>query len=122
MYRCGLLTAILLNSGAADFVITGCGTGEGAMLSMQLSSQAFFVDMLLIRLGRLHVLPRSMLEMLLHSHLQRALAGALSLHLQYCIRETVLLREPGGGYPPERVVPEQRNKKILDECKEDHSY
>ena len=29
----GLLTAILLNSGAADFVITGCGTGEGAMLA-----------------------------------------------------------------------------------------
>ncbi|MGI1782485.1 RpiB/LacA/LacB family sugar-phosphate isomerase, partial [Streptococcus uberis] len=26
----GLLTAILLNSGAADFVITGCGTGMGA--------------------------------------------------------------------------------------------
>ncbi|MCD0066124.1 5-dehydro-4-deoxy-D-glucuronate isomerase DhuI, partial [Streptococcus agalactiae] len=29
----GLLTAILLNSGAADFVITGCGTGIGAMLA-----------------------------------------------------------------------------------------
>jgi len=25
--------------------------------------------------------------------------------------------EPGGGYPPERVVPEQRNKKILDGVK-----
>lgn len=31
--QAGLLTAILLNSGAADFVITGCGTGEGAMLA-----------------------------------------------------------------------------------------
>ena len=30
----GLLTAILLNSGAADFVVTGCGTGEGAMLAL----------------------------------------------------------------------------------------
>ncbi len=29
----GILAAILLNSGAADFVITGCGTGEGAMLA-----------------------------------------------------------------------------------------
>ena len=27
----GILAAILLNSGAADFVVTGCGTGEGAM-------------------------------------------------------------------------------------------
>ena len=25
--------------------------------------------------------------------------------------------EPGGGYPKERVVPEQRNKKILDEVR-----
>ena len=29
--QCGILAAILLNSGAADYVITGCGTGEGAM-------------------------------------------------------------------------------------------
>ena len=27
----GILAAILLNSGACDFVVTGCGTGEGAM-------------------------------------------------------------------------------------------
>ncbi len=30
----GLLASILLNSGAADFVVTGCGTGEGAMLAL----------------------------------------------------------------------------------------
>ena len=29
----GLLTGILINSGAVDLVITGCGTGEGAMLA-----------------------------------------------------------------------------------------
>ena len=29
----GILTAVLLNSGAVDYVITGCGTGEGAMLA-----------------------------------------------------------------------------------------
>ena len=31
--QAGLLTALLLNSGAADFVITGCGTGMGATLA-----------------------------------------------------------------------------------------
>ena len=30
----GILAAILLNSGAADYVVTGCGTGEGAMLAL----------------------------------------------------------------------------------------
>jgi ribose 5-phosphate isomerase RpiB len=29
----GLLAGILLNSSAADFVITGCGTGMGSMLA-----------------------------------------------------------------------------------------
>lgn len=29
----GLLAAILLNSGAVDFVVTGCGTGEGACMA-----------------------------------------------------------------------------------------
>ena len=32
--QCGILVAILLNSGAADYVITGCGTEEGAMLAI----------------------------------------------------------------------------------------
>ena len=29
----GILAAALLNSKAADYVVTGCGTGEGAMLA-----------------------------------------------------------------------------------------
>ena len=31
----GIQAALLLNSGAVDFVITGCGTGQGAVLSQQ---------------------------------------------------------------------------------------
>ena len=38
-----ILTAVLLQSGAADFVVTGCGTGEGAMLATQ--CQAYSVVM-----------------------------------------------------------------------------
>ena len=30
----GILARVLLNSGAADYVVTGCGTGEGAMLAL----------------------------------------------------------------------------------------
>ena len=30
----GILAAILLNTKAVDFVVTGCGTGEGAMLAL----------------------------------------------------------------------------------------
>ena len=34
----------------------------------------------------------------------------------YCFNE-LFAHEAGNGYPKERVVPEQRNKKILDEVK-----
>lgn len=110
----GILTAILLNSGAADFVITGCGTGEGAMLACN-----SFPNVLC---G--HV--ESPLDAYLFSQVNDGNAIALpfaenfgwggELNLQY-IFEKLFCTPGGGGYPKERVVPEQRNKKILDEVK-----
>lgn len=32
----GIQAALLLNSGAVDFVITGCGTGQGALMSLNM--------------------------------------------------------------------------------------
>ncbi|OZT82122.1 hypothetical protein CIK04_29780, partial [Vibrio sp. 03_296] len=32
----GIMASILLNSKAVDFVVTGCGTGQGAMMSSNL--------------------------------------------------------------------------------------
>ena len=72
----GILAAVLLNSGAADYVITGCGTGEGAMLALN------------------------------------SFPGVICSH-EY-IFEKLFGFGHGQGYPKERVVPEQRNKKILD--------
>lgn len=39
------------------------------------------------------------------------------LNLQYTF-EKLFCTPGGGGYPKERVIPEQRNKKILDQVKE----
>ena len=111
----GLLTAILLNSKAADFVVTGCGTGEGAMLACN-----SFPDVLC---G--HIVDPSDAYMFMQINDGNAIAlpfakgfgwGA-ELNLTY-IFEKLFDGEPGGGYPKERVVPEQRNKKILDGVRE----
>jgi len=51
--QCGILAAILLNSGAADYVITGCGTGEGAMLALN-----SFPGVICGPCGCLHLCPR----------------------------------------------------------------
>ena len=110
----GLLTAILLNSGAADFVITGCGTGEGAMLACNSfpgvlcghvvdPSDAYMFSQ--INAGNAAAFPFA-----------KGFGWGAELNLQYCF-EKLFSTEPGGGYPPERVVPEQRNKKILDGVK-----
>ena len=110
----GILTAILINSGAADFVITGCGTGEGAMLACNSFPK--------VLCGHIE----SPLDAYLFSQVNDGNAIALpfaenfgwggELNLQY-IFEKLFCAPGGGGYPKERVVPEQRNKRILDEVK-----
>ena len=111
----GILAAVLLNSGAADYVITGCGTGEGAMLACNSFPK--------VLCGHIE----SPLDAYLFSQVNDGNCVALpfaenlgwggELNLQY-IFEKLFCAPGGGGYPPERVVPEQRNKKILDQVKE----
>ena len=110
----GILAAILLNSGAADYVITGCGTGEGAMLACNSfpgvlcghvvdPSDAFMFAQ--INDGNAIAMPFA-----------KGFGWGAELNLEY-IFEKLFQGESGQGYPKDRVVPEQRNKKILDEVK-----
>jgi ribose 5-phosphate isomerase RpiB len=112
--QCGILSAILLNSGAADFVITGCGTGEGAMLACNSfpnvlcghivdPSDAYMFAQ--INDGNCAAFPFA-----------KGFGWGAELNLQYAF-EKLFSGVSGQGYPKERVVPEQRNKKILDEVK-----
>ena len=112
---CGLLSAILLNAKAADYVVTGCGTGEGAMLACNAfpgvlcghivdSEDAYMFAQ--INDGNAIALPFA-----------KGFGWGAELRLQY-IFEKLFGCESGGGYPKERVIPEQRNKKILDNIKE----
>ena len=110
----GILAAVLLNSEAADFVVTGCGTGEGAMLACNAFPK--------VLCGHIE----SPLDAYLFSQVNDGNCVALpfaenfgwggELNLEY-IFEKLFGTPGGGGYPKERVVPEQRNKKILDEVK-----
>lgn len=110
----GILAAVLLNSGAADYVVTGCGTGEGAMLACNVfpgvlcghivdPSDAYMFAQ--INDGNAVALPFA-----------KGFGWGAELNLEY-IFEKLFSGESGQGYPKERVVPEQRNKKILDEVK-----
>ncbi len=112
--QAGLLTAILINSGAADFVITGCGTGEGAMLASNIYPNVLcghIVDpsdgymFAQINDGNAAAFPFA-----------KGFGWGAELNLKYTF-EQLFSGQSGQGYPKERVEPEQRNKKILDEIK-----
>lgn len=112
----GILSAVLLNSKAADYVVTGCGTGEGAMLACNsfpgvicghvedaLDAYTFAQ----INDGNAIAIPFA-----------KGFGWGGDLNLEY-IFEKLFVEESGQGYPRERAVPEKRNKKILDEVKKE---
>ncbi len=110
----GILASILLTGGAADYVITGCGTGEGAMLACNSfpnvlcghvvsPSDAFLFAQ--VNDGNCISMPFA-----------QGFGWGGELNLEYCF-EKLFGFGSGNGYPPERREPEQRNKKILDEVR-----
>lgn len=110
----GLITALLLNSGAADFVITGCGTGMGAMVAAnsfpgvvcghaQDPADAYLFTQ--VNGGNALSFPYA-----------KGFGWGGELNLRYMF-EKVFLQAPGSGYPPENAASEQRNAGILNELK-----
>jgi len=111
----GILAATLLNSGACDYVITGCGTGEGAMLALNsfpgvicghVASPLDAYTFAQINDGNAISLPFAL-----------GFGWGGDLNLEY-IFEKLFCEPSGQGYPRERAVPEQANKKILDGVRE----
>ncbi len=110
----GILAATLLNSGTVDFIVTGCGTGEGACLACN-----SFPGVLC---GHIE----TPLDAYLFSQVNDGNCVAIpfaenfgwggELNLRY-IFEKLFAQTGGGGYPPERAVPERNNKLILDQVK-----
>ena len=113
----GILAAVLLNSGAADYVITGCGTGEGAMLACNsfpgvicghvedpLDAYTFAQ----INDGNAISIPFA-----------KGFGWGGECNLEY-IFEKLFGFGSGNGYPPEKREVERENKKILDKVRENN--
>ena len=113
--QAGLLAAILLNAGAADFVITGCGTGMGAMLACNAFPG--------VMCGRVN----DPCDAYLFSQVNNANALSLPFAFQFgwgaevnleYVFEKLLSSPPGGGYPVEWAEAEKRNRGVLMQVKE----
>lgn len=111
----GILAAILLNSGAADYVITGCGTGEGAMIACNsfpgvlcghVEDPVDAYTFAQVNDGNCVAMPFA-----------KGCGWGMELNWEY-VFEKLFGFGSGKGYPADRVVPEQNNKKILDLVRE----
>jgi len=110
----GLLTGILLNSGAADFVVTGCGTGMGSMLAAN-SMPGVFCGLVIdptdaflfgqINDGNAISMPYA-----------KGFGWAAELNLQDVYRK-LFEGERGLGYPKERAEIMAKNRGILKSVK-----
>lgn len=106
--------AALLQSGAADFVVTGCGTGEGAMLAANampgvccglVTDPADSYLFTQINGGNCMSLPFA-----------KGWGWAAEVNLEY-VFEKLFIQAPGGGYPPSAAASEQRNAALLNKLK-----
>ena len=110
----GLLAGILLNSGAADFVVTGCGTGMGSMLACN-SMPGVFCGLVIdptdaflfgqINDGNAISMPYA-----------KGFGWAAELNLQDVYRK-LFDGERGLGYPKERAEIMRKNRGILKDLK-----
>ncbi len=106
----GIISGLLLNSGAVDFVVTGCGTGQGALMSLNAHpgvtcgycidpSDAFLFAQ--INNGNALALPFA-----------KGFGWGAELNIRY-IFEKAFTGVKGQGYPPERKASQVENAGIL---------
>ncbi|GGD82384.1 RpiB/LacA/LacB family sugar-phosphate isomerase [Croceicoccus mobilis] len=110
----GLLAASILNAKAADFVVTGCGTGTGSMLACNAMPGVFCglvidpTDAFLfaqINDGNAIAMPYA-----------KGFGWAAELNLQDCYRK-LFEGESGVGYPKERAAVMAKNRGVLADLK-----
>ncbi len=110
----GIISALLLNSKAVDFVVSGCGTGQGALMSLNAypgvvcgycidPADAYLFAQ--INDGNALALPFA-----------KGFGWGAELNVRY-IFEKAFTGETGLGYPPERRESQNANAVILNDVK-----
>jgi ribose 5-phosphate isomerase RpiB len=110
----GIMASILLNAKAVDFVVTGCGTGQGAMMSLNIHPGVicgYCIDpadaylFAQINNGNALSLPFA-----------KGYGWGAELNVRF-IFEKAFTGVKGEGYPADRKEPQVRNAGILNQVK-----
>lgn len=110
----GIMASILLNSKSVDFVVTGCGTGQGAMMSLNVHPGVvcgYCLDpadaFLFAQINNGNALALAF---------AKGFGWGAELNVRYMF-EKAFTGIKGEGYPIERKEPQVRNAHILNEVK-----
>lgn len=110
----GIMASILLNAKAVDFVVTGCGTGQGAMMSLNIHPGVvcgYCLDptdaFLFCQINNGNALALAF---------AKGFGWGAELNVRYMF-EKAFTGVYGEGYPAERKEPQVRNAGILNQVK-----
>ncbi|MBN1267332.1 MAG: RpiB/LacA/LacB family sugar-phosphate isomerase [Anaerolineales bacterium] len=107
----GLMSAVLIHAGLVDFVVGGCGTGQG-YLNAVMQFPGMFCGHLL-----------TPLDAFLFARINAGNCVSLALNQGYGWAGDINLRilfdelftpDTGGGYPPHRSAPQAEGRELLD--------
>lgn len=107
--------AALLESGAADFVVTGCGTGEGAMLAA--NAMPGVCCGLVVDPADSYLFTQVNGGNCMSLPFAKGWGWGAEVNLQY-VFEKLFVQAPGGGYPAHAAASEQRNAFLLNKLKD----
>ncbi|MFB0920205.1 MAG: RpiB/LacA/LacB family sugar-phosphate isomerase [Oscillospiraceae bacterium] len=107
----GLMAALALETGAADFVVGGCGTGLGFLLSVMQYPKVFCG--LIIDPVDAWLFSQINGGNCISLALNKGFGWAADINLKY-IFEKLFCDEAGRGYPPHRSKSQQESRKLLE--------
>ncbi|WP_343208378.1 RpiB/LacA/LacB family sugar-phosphate isomerase [Anaerolentibacter hominis] len=110
----GMQACILLNSKAADFVVTGCGTGQGAMIS--LNNYPGVICGLVVEPTDAFLFAQINNGNAISIPYAKGYGWGAELNIRY-IFEKMFSCERGMGYPPERREPQQFYANLFNQVK-----
>ncbi|HRT81568.1 MAG TPA: RpiB/LacA/LacB family sugar-phosphate isomerase [Oscillospiraceae bacterium] len=107
----GFMAATLLNLNLVDLVVGGCGTGQGFLISVMQYPNVFcgLIEEPLDAFLFSQINNGNCLSLALN----KGFGWAGELNLDY-IFEKLFEKTPGGGYPPERSVPQAKSREMLE--------
>lgn len=110
----GIIASLLLNSKAVDFVVAGCGTGQGALMS--LNAYPGVVCGYCIDPADAYLFAQINNGNALSLPFAKGFGWGAELNIRY-IFEKAFTGETGLGYPPERRESQNANAIILNDVK-----